>query len=489
MAGNGGVTLRGAIQGSGLNSQLGGTGVDVTTSNWTTTAATSPTGVSNSVTFTGTSAGALTGQQVTILNNFANTNSQALSITGAAYNLAIGSATPTSITLANQHVGGTASQALTGSNTAAAGSFTEGLNASFGTTSSGLTNNGGAITNLVAGSSNNALMSVGVNTTTAGAKSGTVALTYASNGTISSLANTALTGGSVSVSGNVYNLAAANTIATPVSLTNVHFGGTFGTSALSIQNTAAVGSYTEGLNASFGSNGGLASNNGGVITNLAGQTSSTALTVGLGGAFNTSTTGLKSGTATVNLASSGTNSGLTDTGLTAQTVTVNGQVNNYAQAAYANYTGNGLFSGSATAYVINLGTFQQGNGVASGSLQLANIGGSAAYTDLMDGTFNLTGATAFSLSGFNSFTNLAGGNQLSSLTASLSKLTAGNFDQFVTLSWNGHNENYVGGANSISLELKGTVAAVPEPASYAMLLAGLGLMGTIARRRNKDKAA
>ena len=34
-----------------------------------------------------------------------------------------------------------------------------------------------------------------------------------------------------------------------------------------------------------------------------------------------------------------------------------------------------------------------------------------------------------------------------------------------------------------------SVTAVPEPESYAMLLAGLGLMGTIVRRRNKSKAA
>lgn len=33
------------------------------------------------------------------------------------------------------------------------------------------------------------------------------------------------------------------------------------------------------------------------------------------------------------------------------------------------------------------------------------------------------------------------------------------------------------------------VAAVPEAETYAMLLAGLGLMGTIARRRNKSKTA
>jgi hypothetical protein len=33
-----------------------------------------------------------------------------------------------------------------------------------------------------------------------------------------------------------------------------------------------------------------------------------------------------------------------------------------------------------------------------------------------------------------------------------------------------------------------SVTAVPEPESYAMLLAGLGLMGAIARRRNNKKA-
>ena len=32
-----------------------------------------------------------------------------------------------------------------------------------------------------------------------------------------------------------------------------------------------------------------------------------------------------------------------------------------------------------------------------------------------------------------------------------------------------------------------SVTAVPEPASYAMLLVGLGVMGAIAMRRNKSK--
>ena len=53
---------------------------------------------------------------------------------------------------------------------------------------------------------------------------------------------------------------------------------------------------------------------------------------------------------------------------------------------------------------------------------------------------------------------------------------------------------FAGNVTSPAGELKVTVinavvTAVPEPEAYAMLLAGLGLMGTVARRRNKAKAS
>lgn len=44
---------------------------------------------------------------------------------------------------------------------------------------------------------------------------------------------------------------------------------------------------------------------------------------------------------------------------------------------------------------------------------------------------------------------------------------------------------YLDGSNALHIS---AVTAVPEPESYAMLLAGLGLMGAIARRRNKKSA-
>lgn len=47
----------------------------------------------------------------------------------------------------------------------------------------------------------------------------------------------------------------------------------------------------------------------------------------------------------------------------------------------------------------------------------------------------------------------------------------------------------VGGSGIVNINYaNGTVTPVPEPESYAMLLAGLGLVGTIARRRSKKQA-
>ena len=46
----------------------------------------------------------------------------------------------------------------------------------------------------------------------------------------------------------------------------------------------------------------------------------------------------------------------------------------------------------------------------------------------------------------------------------------------------GNSDSYGGSIDMVSL-----TAAVPEPETYAMLLAGLGLMGTVARRRRSAK--
>ena len=597
-AGAGGVTLRGAIKGN-LNAQLSGSGADVINSSWTALAGAVSSGVSKTVVFTGTTAGALSGQSVTVVNNFENTNSQTLSITGAAYNLAAAGAIATPVNLGNVHVGGTfGTHALSIHNTAAAGSFTEGLNATFGAVTGSTITSGAAISNLAGAATSNSLV-VGLGGTgitgTAGAKTGTVAIDLASNGSNSGLANTSLAAQNVTINGGVYNLAAAGAIATPVNLGNIRVGGTFDTHALSIHNTAAAGSFTEGLNATFGAVTGSTTTSGTAIANLAGAaTDNTSLMVGLGG---TGTAGVKSGTVIIDLASNGSNSGLANTSLDGQSISVSGsvyqtasalavarvnfgivhvgdsasrnmavennaavvadfndtlqalvsgagagftssgkfgglgaqttdssslnvaldtsnagqfssnatialvshnaamsdvslssqivglsaQVNNYARASV---TGGPFLSGSGNAYVVDFGSIAQGTGSAIEHFLMANSGGTAAYTDLMNGTFITTGVNNFTLTGLSGFTDLAGGSN-NAFSIALNNLTAGAFDQFVTFNYWGHNSSgYMdSSSSSVTFELKGIVAAVPEPGSIALLFGGLGLMGFMSRRR------
>ena len=230
-----------------------------------------------------------------------------------------------------------------------------------------------------------------------------VNLTSDGSGT-SGLGTTGLGGQTVVLSGKVYRLAAANSITTPISLGNVHVGGTFGTSALSINNTATADGYSEGLDAAFGSLTGAASTNGGSISLLAaGGADSTSMTVGLGGAQGTA--GSISGSVLVNLTSDGSGtSGLGTTGLSGQTVVLSGKV--YRLAA-ANITSGTL---------IELGTIITGATFGTQTVSIQNTAVADSYSEMLNAGFSGTtgGATA---SG--SFNLLSPGATSSALTVGL----------------------------------------------------------------------
>ena len=379
----------------------------------------------------------------------ANTGTAAITVVGGIYNLAAANPITTPITLTNIHVGGTfGTSALTISNTAPAGSYTEGLNAGFGTGIGSVSTNSGTFSNLAAGSTNSSSLAIGLggssNSGTAGVVTGTQAILLVSSGSNSGLANTSLATQSVAVSGTVFNLAAANTITTPITLTNIRVGGTFGTSALTISNTAPGGSYTEGLNAAFGSSTGAASTNSGTFSNLAaGQTNSSSLVVGLGGSSNTSLAGLVSGTQAISLVSNGTVSGLADTSLTTQNVAISGGVYNYANAAYTGTT-------------VAFGNVHQG---ASGVSQNVAFGNqtvtSASYQDLL----NVSGTTTNSLVTANGFTGLAAstsGSTTNNLGLSANTGTLGSLASTVNLT-------LVSNANGVSGLSDGVATVVGSP--------------------------
>jgi len=233
---------------------------------------------------------------------------------------------------------------------------------------------------------------VGINTATAGAKSGTVVVGLTSDGTGSSgLGNTSLTAQTITVTaGNVYRFAAANTVGN-VTLPNVHVGGTFGTSALTVKNTAANDGFSEKLDASVIGLTGFAGGNGSINLLAGNSTDNSSIVVDLGGSTNTSSAGAVSGTVTLGLTSDGTaTSGLGNTSLANQTVTVSGSV--YRLAAP-----------STISSPITFGNFHVG-AVATQALSLTNTDFADGFSEKLDAAFtgasgNTTGSGTITLLG------------------------------------------------------------------------------------------
>lgn len=144
---------------------------------------------------------------------------------------------------------------MTVSNTAPAGSFTEGLNANFGANAGDAPNNAGGISLLAGGASNNGNMTVGLDTSTAGAKSGSVDVNYQSEGTgTSGLAASAAGSQTVNLTGTVVDQAVSviNT-AQPIVLGNVREGAISPTASVSVTNQA-TGNLQAALNAEITGN-------------------------------------------------------------------------------------------------------------------------------------------------------------------------------------------------------------------------------------------
>ena len=321
----------------------------------------------------------------------------------------------------------------------------------------------------------------GTGTRTAAAGSSAATGTYTAVAGINSFSITATDANatnspqSVAFSQTGYNVAAANTITSSVSLGKVRVGGTFGTSALTITNTSAAGSYTEGLNASASSTTGAATATGSV-GNLSGASSSTSLSVGLGNA-DTSTSGVKSGNVVIGLESNGTNSALANLGLNSQTIGVSGGVYDFADAAFSKVGGAGGLTGSGTTYTLDFGTGLNLNTNYTFTFQLANTWLSS-YQDKLGGSYSLTGASQFATTA-SSFSGLAAGGT-NSFTVTFNTGTTGSFSGNLALAGLSEQSGLADASlTTINIGIAG--AAIPEPS--AALLGSLGMLALLRRRR------
>ncbi|MBK8960484.1 MAG: choice-of-anchor D domain-containing protein [Proteobacteria bacterium] len=415
--GNSGPALRGALQtaaGGGLidDARLGGSGVSAQNFGPLSVGQNSGPYV---VTLSGDFAGALDNQRVAVVNNFDNVAEQVLGISGAVYRYASASAlSPLPVDFGKRRVGEVLSQALTVTNEVPADGFSESLDAAFVASSGEATHDGGHIALLGAGASDDSSLAVGLDTSVAGLRSGTVTVEFASNGAGSSgLGITALASQVVDVQAEVYRLASANTVA-PVVFANRHVGDA-ATQFLAVSNTAAADGFSERLNASLGTTSGDVSSNGGAFTLLdAGTSNDVALAVSL----DTASAGHKSGTATVAFASDGAGtSGYAAFDLGTQSVEVSGDVYRYASIG--------------PVADLSFGNVHVGD-LLSQSLTITNTALDDGYSEALDASFVAASDTRIQFSG--EIIGL-GAQQADadSLRVTLDTSSAGSVDGVVTL--------------------------------------------------------
>jgi hypothetical protein len=336
--------------------------------------------------------------------------SATVNVVGTAYNVAAGAATPAPVVVPNQRldgVGGAASVTLSVANTAPAGLYSEALNAGvLGVTGNAVSNNG-SFANLAAGTSNSSAITVSVDNSVAGTRSGSLTLVYETDGSGSNghsgLAAAAAGTQTLNVSGDVYRLASASAVTPgPVVFANQRVGGTL-TQALTFTNTAAADGFSERLNASIAAGGTATA--GGSFSLLAAGASSSALFVGV----DTATAGAKSGTASIALASDGTGtSGFSPLALAGQSVNVSGNVFRLAQA------------GTVTPNTLNLGNVREG-GALTQSLTLANLAAADGFSERLNASITATPG----LVAGGSFSGLAAGSSSHSLFVGVDTALAG----------------------------------------------------------------
>jgi len=392
--------------------------------------------------------------------------SQAVGVTGVietvgnVFRLASPSAAaPNPVDFGNVRVGTTATQALTIANTAPNDGFSEKLNASIGGATAGVTASG-SFTLLAPQASNNTSLVVGIDTSSAGARSGTATVTLASDGTgTSGLGVTPLPSQTVAVNGAVYRLANPN-VAPPSLALAARVGDAAPTASLTVTN-ASPDVYTERLNAGFGAVAAGFSGSG-TITGLAAGGSSNALGV----ALSTAAAGSFNGTATVNLVSSGAGTtNAPDAALPSQSVALSGHV--YTPAI-----------GQTNTAIVDFGIVHRGDVVADRAVSVTNA---APVTPLNDALVASIGGAPSPFTTSGSVAGLgAGATDATSLRVGLGTTNAGVFAGSANVGFASHDGELadlaLGGS---TVQLRGQVNNFAEAA-----LAKTAGAGTLSRNGN-----
>lgn len=140
--------------------------------------------------------------------------------------------------------------------------------------------------------------------------------------------------------------------------------------------------------------------------------------------------------------------------------------------------------------VVAFGSLQEGSAAQLQGFSIFNLAGSYGldYTG-----YSVVSGTGFTLT-TNSFSNLAGGGSSAGWSVNFDPVVAGPFSQTFRLTFADAAAGAGASTSKISsqyldINVTGTVAPIPEPHEWAMMLAGLGMVGVIARRRRQALGA
>jgi hypothetical protein len=354
----------------------------------------------------------------------------------------------TTVNLPNVRVGSADTQAVSITNSAAPPAAD--LDVSLGSLNGGTTESG-SISALAPGATDTSSISVGVDTSAGGQKSGLVTLNFASD----TGSNTApLPSQEITVFGQVFRVAQA---AVSPSEAIVHVGDA-GTEALVVTNDDPADEYSEGLRATLGtSSGGITAAGGPTGLIAAGESDTSSLSVD----FSTAAAGVVSGTVGIDFSTDGTGtSGLAAADLGTSVIPISITVDNHAQATLEDLSGIGTFSGNGNAYTLDLGSVTEGSAPLSVSLGVLNS--AVGPADLLSGVFDVGGDSAFVNSNTGPFSGLGAGSEYDP-TISLSTDTVGSFTETITLHPTGSNAS--GFSEALADETLTVTGTVTSPLS------------------------
>jgi autotransporter passenger strand-loop-strand repeat protein len=338
--------------------------------------------------------------------------------TSAADLASASNVSPNPVNFGDVHMGEALAQALSVTNTAPTSGSPEALDGGIGSATGAATSNNGSFAGLTASNTISDSLVVGLSTTTEGVQSGTALVNLESDGTgIDSNGITPLPSQTIDVTGTVYGYAQPS-VTPSLNFGAARVGDTAPEQLLSIGDGTTADAFQESLIYSAGTPpSGFIVPSGGTGTIASGSNTEATL------ALSTATSGDFTGsTITVGLTSTGTaTSGLPDTVLTAQPVTLNGEV--YAPAVAQ--------LGSTS---LNFGVVHVGDTV-SAAVTIANAA-SGALTDVLTGGFG-TVSSPFSGSGNLSTGVVAGAS--GTLTIDMATTAAGLATGSATLSLATHD--------------------------------------------------